>query len=162
MLKASHLADNWHVATALDHLAVDPTRRPGVTRPVVLATMSGRVRSATLDEMAAAYAKLGGGPVWMVDGVALTSYGAEAIRRAVDLFGGLADATRHARPLRLLAAALRAPLVVLGARTVSASLAVAGSPLRIEVVASLEHARLAAARWLREADAAASAAQNKR
>lgn len=88
--------------------------------------------------------------MWIIDATKVEGYAAEAVRAAVVHFGELADASRQVgiAPLRLMVATITSTLVVMGARVVSASLAAAGSTLRIEVCDTLENARAAAQRAL--------------
>ena len=95
----------------------------------VLTKVSGRVEDYLLRQMIVDYESLGRGRVWLIDGSAATSYSSAALALAIKEFARLGT-----EGLEEIVAYLTHPLVRMGAQTVSMSLTVARSRLRIRVV----------------------------
>ncbi len=93
-------------------------------------TIEGRATATEIRAMVADYSRLGGGSTWVIDAASTTSYSADAIQAAVDLFAALAKQ----RGLTRIVALIERPTVRMGASVVSMSLRTIGSPLAIDVV----------------------------
>jgi len=114
-----------------------PSTRYVFALGAVQTTISGRISGAHIEEMVKGYrANDKGSGVWLVLAEKATSYGPEAIQRAVELFADL----QSKNGLRKLYAVLTAPTVRMGASVVSMGLRAGGSPLEIIVCKNLDEA----------------------
>jgi hypothetical protein len=92
--------------------------------------VAGRATGETIRQMVDDFVRFGGGETWLIDAGDTTSYSAEAVERAVHLFGDLS----RDEGLTQIVAYIEKPTVRMGAAVVSMSLRAAGSRLQIEIV----------------------------
>jgi hypothetical protein len=92
----------------------------------------GRATADTISRMVEDYLRFGGGAMWLIDAGATTSYSADAVEQAVQLFARLA----RDNGLTQIVAYIEQPTVRMGAAVVSMSLRALGSRLQIEIVDS--------------------------
>lgn len=125
---------SWRAVDVPDPRAGETfTRR--LSQQTILTVASGRIGEAHVRSWEREFNALGGAPVWVFNALAATSYAPEAITAAVGVFS-LATKTGG---LLVIIAAIKNPLVRMGASVVSASLRVAVG-LSIRVVDSMEAA----------------------